>query len=56
MKEAITIIKLLSDLYYMMGIIEGSGCKVMYDFVLEDIDRAERIIEDFTHSCEAEVE
>ena len=56
MEEKITIIRLLSDLHYMMGSIDGSGCKAEYDFVIEDIANAERVIErHFMHVCGAEV-
>lgn len=38
------IFNLTLSLYYMMGLLEGSGCKASYDFVLENIADAEDVI------------
>lgn len=38
------IISLLECLYYLVGLLEGSGFKGDYDFVWSTIDDAERIV------------
>ena len=35
---------LLTSLYYMMGLVEASGCKAPYDFVLEAMNDAEKLL------------
>ena len=43
-KKEKAIASMLVSLYYMMGLVEASGCKSNYDFVLEAMSDAESIL------------